>query len=372
MNRYQSASHPGASRRTTVEVFKAAPPRLTWGQAQPSEGVKLTEDERATLPDKIFDNLARMLGSPMPRRRVLKMALVGIVGAALAEVRVKTAWAAQNCSCQGRTYDPDRECCTPAGVQPKHPVVNLSACPNRVAHPGNTCIPDNVHQNGCGPLGFLNVPDNLGRADFTQCCNNHDCCYATCNSGQATCDSNIRICMRFACMAAYSAGGSFLDQIKRNMCLNLAETYATGVAAAGGFVYDPSQRGACDCCPPGSGTNCECPTGQTECNMHCTDVITDPNNCGACGTSCEPTEICQGGVCKPTICGGLSTFGGTSLPVTDSQGNFLGCSCEGGPPSLTRASGCVTENNCVCCSCGCRPPAECDFCPGVEHPFCFG
>src|SRR2546426_8814345 len=52
-------------------------------------------------------------------------------------------------------------------------------------------------------------------------------------------------------------------------------------------------------------------------------------------------------VCKPTICGGLSTFGGTSLPVTDSQGNFLGCSCEGGPPSLTRASGCVTENNCV-------------------------
>ncbi|MBN1770972.1 MAG: hypothetical protein JXB32_06925 [Deltaproteobacteria bacterium] len=66
---------------------------------------------------------------------------------------------------------------------------------------------------------------------------------------------------------------------------------------------DPENCGAC-------GTSCApdevcgdfacrftCPEGTTNCSRACVDVLHDPNNCGGCGTMCRDTEYCQEGVC---------------------------------------------------------------------------
>ncbi|MDP3275333.1 MAG: hypothetical protein Q8Q09_09080 [Deltaproteobacteria bacterium] len=43
-----------------------------------------------------------------------------------------------------------------------------------------------------------------------------------------------------------------------------------------------------------SGRNVRCPSG-------CVDVQSDTQNCGACGTRCTDDQLCQGGVCVPSI-----------------------------------------------------------------------
>jgi hypothetical protein len=33
------------------------------------------------------------------------------------------------------------------------------------------------------------------------------------------------------------------------------------------------------------------------CKMKCTDVLTDPENCGSCGKRCKGTQSCVLGLC---------------------------------------------------------------------------
>jgi len=40
-----------------------------------------------------------------------------------------------------------------------------------------------------------------------------------------------------------------------------------------------------------------CPSDRRACGTNCTDIMTDVNNCGACGVSCGSTNSCQQGVC---------------------------------------------------------------------------
>lgn len=40
-----------------------------------------------------------------------------------------------------------------------------------------------------------------------------------------------------------------------------------------------------------------CPSGQTKCGDICVDLMTDANNCGACGNACAGDGICVDGVC---------------------------------------------------------------------------
>ncbi|MBW2263936.1 MAG: hypothetical protein JRG91_18400 [Deltaproteobacteria bacterium] len=45
----------------------------------------------------------------------------------------------------------------------------------------------------------------------------------------------------------------------------------------------------------------ECDTGEVECTGACTDLMTDPDNCGACGSRCQlaahSDPACTGGHC---------------------------------------------------------------------------
>lgn len=40
-----------------------------------------------------------------------------------------------------------------------------------------------------------------------------------------------------------------------------------------------------------------CPSDRRICNAFCRDLMTDEENCGGCGISCSPGEICQAGLC---------------------------------------------------------------------------
>lgn len=53
-----------------------------------------------------------------------------------------------------------------------------------------------------------------------------------------------------------------------------------------------------DVCSAGSPTGCNCSNGQTCCSNSCTNLQTDRNNCGGCGTTCGSGLNCESGVCR--------------------------------------------------------------------------
>jgi hypothetical protein len=65
-----------------------------------------------------------------------------------------------------------------------------------------------------------------------------------------------------------------------------------------------------------------CDEGQTECDGVCVDLLTDLNNCGACGAICESTLVgvgCIEGECVRTQCPAALTHCGdnANLPVEE-------------------------------------------------------
>ena len=51
----------------------------------------------------------------------------------------------------------------------------------------------------------------------------------------------------------------------------------------------------------GSQTTATCTTGKTACGSACVNTLTDPQNCGACGTACDKTSLCSHGACA-SVC----------------------------------------------------------------------
>src|SRR4051812_18819907 len=82
-----------------------------------------------------------------------------------------------------------------------------------------------------------------------------------------------------------------------------------------------------------TGCNCgratkPCPT---LCNSVCSDPVTDPNNCGACGARCA-TDICFQGGCVASCPAPTTVCGGTCLDLSSNPANCGACgnSCGAG------------------------------------------
>lgn len=68
-----------------------------------------------------------------------------------------------------------------------------------------------------------------------------------------------------------------------------------------------------------------CPSDRRACGASCTDIMNDPGNCGDCGLSCLPNEVCQMGHCLDECKSGESScFDGCHNLSTDA-GNCGTC-----------------------------------------------
>jgi hypothetical protein len=348
------------------------------------------------MEERRFDELSRALGQGVPRRTVLKGLLGAAVGSALAVVGVRVpqpAGAAPG-NCNGVSYDPNTQCCTPAGgIQPMYPIADLALCPDRVPHAGH--VPE---FNGCGPAnGFLSriIPNKIGpfrNVDLTQACNNHDICYDTCNSVKSTCDQNFLADLKAACATAYPGQGP-LDRYMRAGCTFDAYIYYAAVSQTptGVDAYESAQKGACDCCANcaqcgGTGDERCC---QGTCHDACPDGKTrDPQTCDCvCAESCPPDkhqnpdtceceDLCANVTCNEChVCDpqtGNCIVGNDQAPCGSGQVCCGGeckdeCSCP--EPRIMCNGVCCPENQ-ICVEGVCQAPTGCNPACGPDEICC--
>lgn len=87
-------------------------------------------------------------------------------------------------------------------------------------------------------------------------------------------------------------------------------------------------------CVDGSCTlNC---AGFTECGGQCKDTSVDPSHCGACGTKCDPGQVCDAAQCKATCSGGKTACGASCVDLLADPSHCGGCGI-----------GCSAEEDCV-------------------------
>jgi hypothetical protein len=128
----------------------------------------------------------------------------------------------------------------------------------------------------------------------------------------------------------------------------------------------PSEDGSTDGSTPGAGCTpacgggqscvngaCVCPAYQAFCNGSCIPVSADPNNCGACGTTCTGALACSAGLCSSSCLPGLDICNHSCV---DLKSNNANCGTCGNPCST--GQGCV-DGQCKAAAALGPAPAKC-------------
>ena len=76
-------------------------------------------EQRQAHADPLFDNLCRLVVSPLPRRQILKLALASMAAGALENLGIRAAWARTPCFCNGLPLGTGEACCR--NVSPEVP-----------------------------------------------------------------------------------------------------------------------------------------------------------------------------------------------------------------------------------------------------------
>ena len=112
------------------------------------------------------------------------------------------------------------------------------------------------------------------------------------------------------------------------------------------------------CTAPAGGTcqsgTCTCPGALTSCGGTCVNIQTDRAHCGGCGTTCTPTQVCQGScfprsTCPETITSVCSldpsgtSCGSNCYCGRSTEGNLL---CFANETFCTTLRACLTSANC--------------------------
>jgi 6-phosphogluconolactonase (cycloisomerase 2 family) len=135
------------------------------------------------------------------------------------------------------------------------------------------------------------------------------------------------------------AGSTLCGDLCVNTRTDQQNCGACGTACDPGFVCD------------GAGTCAlSCQAGLTACDGTCVDTQSDRASCGACGTACEDGDVCNGsGVCELSCQAGLVECDGKCIDP-DTDGAFCGAAgdCEGDNTGETCGAGAVCNGAGVC------------------------
>ncbi|MFO0607623.1 MAG: MXAN_6577-like cysteine-rich protein [Polyangiales bacterium] len=106
---------------------------------------------------------------------------------------------------------------------------------------------------------------------------------------------------------------------------------------------DPANCGACatrcaagQTCAAGA---CACPTGQTSCGGACVDTQSDPAHCGACGAACADRQTCAAGACA--CAAGLTLCSGQCVDPQTSPAHCGACGRACATNAGTSANACA-------------------------------
>ena len=261
-------------------------------------------------------------------------------------------------ACQGSTTCMGLPCAAPDTCCQQE---NLSSCvdtqtdPNncggcfRACPPGATCVGGNCANTGCmgGPpcTGTDSTCCPGGCVDVQNDPNNCSECGFQCAMGDT--------CQNGNCVAPTSCNGG-------PVCTGGKQCCTSGCA---NVETDPRNCGRCNLlCPPGDTCqtgNCTAPascnggpvcTGTDQCcATGCSDVETDPKNCGRCGNPCAVGDACIAGACvvQTTCNGGPACAPGLSCCPT------VGCVNENTDPNNCGGCGnaCTAVDSCIDGSC---------------------
>ncbi len=108
-----------------------------------------------------------------------------------------------------------------------------------------------------------------------------------------------------------------------------------------------------------------CGDGQVCCNVTCTAIQNDENNCGACGNACGGNETCEGGVC---VCGTESCLA-DEAQICCPSGEEVSCASSNTDNFNCGGCGIVcaeSDGRCLSGICGCLKKGGTD--PGANDP----
>jgi hypothetical protein len=128
---------------------------------------------------------------------------------------------------------------------------------------------------------------------------------------------------------------------------DVSETFVYSYCCPDGYV---PCKGACVPDTPSERRKCrECEQGLSECDDHCTNLNSDPANCGSCGNQCAPGSTCCSGNC-------------VDLSLDDNS-NCGSCGNKCAPGTTCCSGKCVgidyDDNNCGACGKKCSSGTTC-------------
>ena len=318
------------------------------------------------MSERFFDDLARTLASPMPRRRALRLAGAALVTAAIPTLRPRSAFASP--------CGPDTPCSSVCNSPP-----HVGAC--------GTDETNSCGQVRCRIQGCLLPGDQCCRAaggdpwicpKDTECGKVRSNCIAKCPSGQK-CGDNCCVppdeeCVDGECVPCRTrCGGTCCEDGK--VCVNpraglcCLASWVKCEAGAAGIVKCCPPRDTCavsfktktaKCCGPKQkavGAGCTCKNkGETVCGNDC---CTKSETCSK-GMCCPKGKVnCGNGqCCKPSDCCGKTCCGGkgqtcvggkTCCPTSRRLGSGTSAKCCPPGTVASQPDTCCPPNDPSCC-----------------------
>ena len=128
---------------------------------------------------------------------------------------------------------------------------------------------------------------------------------------------------------------------------------AQGGSGPGGGAGSGGMSGAA-----GDGGEPGCGADFSRCDGVCVDVMSDGNNCGACGAACADNLVCQSGGCRTSCEEGLTTCGTSCVDVEVSPQHCGSCNDPCPEPSSNGHATCTDSVCAIACD------ADYDACQG--------